>query len=300
MKILFILPLLLIFLASCGDGLDEGLVGTWAWAGHAPINLVFGADGRGERNWHVEQFEGYRWTAGGSRLSIRRDSAPRGETTLERWTYTLSDDGNTLVIQSQNRQELHRVYTYHRVVFDDGLVGRWIMWELPAVFIAFDAAGVGVRNWLEVTTQEDGFGWQSSGGVHLAIIDDDGFEHWEYRLEGTDTLYLFGEGEGVEFEWIFHRAMHDPRLVGEWAFVEMPAFRMVFYENGGGRRNWHSADDDFAPFSWYSAGEDSLAIAPSLTAPDIESWVFELSDDGNILTILSLEAELVYVYERVR
>jgi hypothetical protein len=180
-------------LTACGGELDGALVGEWEWEEITLINLIFEEGGRGRRNWDIDNFETYRWTTNGDRLTINRDSHPRDELRNERWTYTLSNNNNTLTIQSQQRNETHRVYRYYRVMFEQAFVGLWEFRDDTDYFLAFDANGSGRRNWF---THNDAFTWTTSGGHHLSMADGDYLDRWTFNLtNGENTLTITSRDE---------------------------------------------------------------------------------------------------------
>ncbi|MCL2189046.1 MAG: hypothetical protein FWC16_08830 [Defluviitaleaceae bacterium] len=281
-------------LTACGGTRDPLLVGEWAWDEFSPIRLVFEEDGTGERNWQLEEFENLQWVTNNTRLSLRREQHPRDEVRTERWTYTLSNNGQTLTIQSQQRNEGHRIYTYHRVGQDNSFVGEWLFWDAPEFFLSFSANGTGYRNW---HMDAPDFRWDTSGGVSLTILDELYYEHWEYVFSNDfNTVTLTGRDEdGTPFIYTYDRVVPEPRLVGEWTFAEAPNFRIVFDANGNGRRNWHSGTAEYAHFTWVTAGGESLAIRDDY---EMEGWLYEFEDDGNTLFIMHLATGIVYEYVR--
>jgi len=98
-------------LTACGGGeQDSNLVGTWEWEFLDEWTYIFNADGTGSRGIPGVDFESFSWSTAGDRLNINRDSAPSGEISNERWTYTLS--GNRLTLHSQ--QDSSMLYNYNR------------------------------------------------------------------------------------------------------------------------------------------------------------------------------------------
>ena len=98
-------------LTGCGgSGGDENLAGTWTWDVDSSFQYIFNADGTGSRGF-TGAVETFTWsTRSGDELRLRRNNAPSGEITNERWTYTI--DGNVLTIDS--RQVSGMTFSYIR------------------------------------------------------------------------------------------------------------------------------------------------------------------------------------------
>jgi hypothetical protein len=91
---------------------DPYLVGVWAQSDAPVYRMEFDENGTGQRNWATasEIYETFRWSTREGRLNIRRDLIPPGERRNERWAYTLTDDGNTLTVQSPQSEDITLVY----------------------------------------------------------------------------------------------------------------------------------------------------------------------------------------------
>ena len=103
--VLALLTGVLVLTACGGGGRDEALLGNWSWELTGDTK-TFNDDGTGTRTFFGEP-DPFTWSTNGDRLNINRDSAARGETRNERWTYTIS--GNTLTIESR-QEDLTMVY----------------------------------------------------------------------------------------------------------------------------------------------------------------------------------------------
>ena len=100
-----------VLLTGCsGSGGDENLVGTWNWDSDRNFQYIFNSDGTGSRGF-AGAVETFTWSArSGDELRIRRNNAPSGEITNERWIYTIA--GDTLTIDS--RQMPGMIFSYIR------------------------------------------------------------------------------------------------------------------------------------------------------------------------------------------
>ncbi|MCL2235001.1 MAG: hypothetical protein FWB98_00995 [Defluviitaleaceae bacterium] len=117
----FVLPaLLLVFglaiFTGCGDRpvpvtADNPLIGTWDWPG-LPGFYVFNADGTGNRGNGMDHFD---WWTDGNLLAMNMTSGvtrdTRGVINNERWDFTLTDNGNTLRIDSRQERGMNFTYT---------------------------------------------------------------------------------------------------------------------------------------------------------------------------------------------
>ncbi|MCL2604216.1 MAG: hypothetical protein FWD90_07035 [Defluviitaleaceae bacterium] len=194
----------MLTLSACG-GRDEALTGEWAWCEFSEVKLIFDEDGTGIRNWSSEVFEGYRWSTSGERLVINLDEVTQGQTRSERWTYTLSDNGNTLTIQSQHRDETDVIFTYYRVIYEPALAGMWEYLDEPVYYLDLNATGTGRRNWYTELDDYDPITWTASGGHRLFITDGYFYDRWTYRLSSdNNTLTLFNIDE-PEVVYIYNR-----------------------------------------------------------------------------------------------
>ncbi|MCL2855768.1 MAG: hypothetical protein FWE21_09165 [Defluviitaleaceae bacterium] len=116
----FVLPVIMLvfglaLLTGCGDRpvpvtADNPLIGTWDFPG-IPGFYVFNADGTGNRGLGLDFFD---WWTDGDLLAMNMTSgyAHSGRyINNERWTFTLSDNDNTLRINSRQDRNLSFTYT---------------------------------------------------------------------------------------------------------------------------------------------------------------------------------------------
>lgn len=94
----------------------------------------------------------------------------------------------------------------------------------------------------------------------------------------------------------------DERLPDEWKFRYHPGFRLVFYEDGAGRRNWQTASEVFETYRW-ATNDETLRITrdnPARNERRIERWTYNFTNNENTLTIRSQdEGDIIYTYDRI-
>jgi hypothetical protein len=208
MKKFFALILLIGLLAGCASGLDENLAGVWNWESDGAYVYMFHSDGTGERGF-PETLDAFTWETRGSRLSISRERALRGEIRDESWTFEINEHGLTLTNSNRTPEDEEIQFTYLREITENNpaLAGTW-SWDFEggeAFTYVFNEDGTGTRGF---PNEGDSFTWTANDS-RLNILRDkaqrDEFRGEFWSLELDDGKLVITSLQIEEYSFAYNK-----------------------------------------------------------------------------------------------